>query len=329
MSKGYHVAITGITGVVGQEILDLLIEREFPIKELSVFASARSAGRKIDFKGQEVEVEELTENSLVPPIDIVFFAAGGDMSAKYSPAASEKGITVIDNSSHFRMDEDIKLIVPEVNGDTLTKDDHLIANPNCSTIQSVVPLKVLDDNYGLKRVIYNTYQAVSGAGAAGIKDLEEGTTDNFPFLITETAIPQIDDFTESGYTKEELKMIDESRKILGHDDLPVTATAIRVPIKNSHGVSINAELKKDVDLETLRQQIEDFPGLKLVDNPAKQEYPLQSEASGIDDILVGRLRHDFSMNNTINLWVVADNIRKGAALNSVQIAEYMVEHDLI
>lgn len=296
---------------------------------MSLFSSKRSAGTKVPFKGEELTIEELTEDSLKAPIQVAIFSAGGETSKKFAPIAAENGVIVIDNSSAWRMDEDIPLVVPEVNGDVLTNDNHIIANPNCSTIQSVVPLKPLQDNYGIKRVVYSTYQAVSGAGRAGIEDLENKTTKNFPYSINETVIPQIDVFLPNGNTKEEQKMIDETRKILRSPDLAVTATAVRVPIKTSHGVSINIELDKEFDIDQLRREIGEIEGVIIADSPESLEYPLQSVAENTDNVYVGRIRRDESVENGVNLFVVADNLRKGAATNSVQIAETLIKNNII
>lgn len=329
MNKKYHVAVVGASGVVGRKIVQVLEERQFPVSQLSLFASSRSAGKTIQFKGEDVTIQELTEDVLKAPIQIAIFSAGGETSKHYAPIASKNGVIVIDNSSAWRMDKDIPLVVPEVNADVLTKDNKLIANPNCSTIQSVVPLKPLQDNYGIKRVVYSTYQAVSGAGRDGISDLENGTRNTFPYEINKTVIPQIDVFLENGNTKEEQKMIDETRKILGKASLPVTATAVRVPIKTSHGVSINIELEKEFDIKQIRTEIGNIDGVILADNPEKLDYPLQSVAEETDNVYVGRIRRDESVKNGLNLFVVADNLRKGAATNSVQIAESLIKREII
>lgn len=329
MSKGYHIAVVGASGVVGQTIVEVLEEHQVPVSKLQLFASARSAGNTIPFNGEDVVIEELTETSLQAPIQIAIFSAGGETSRKYAPIAAANGVTVIDNSSAFRMDEDKKLIVPEINGKILTAEDKLIANPNCSTIQSVVPLAPIHEKYGIKRIVYNTYQAVSGAGRAGIEDLENNTTNNFPYPIVETVIPQIDVFEENGYTKEEEKMINETHKILGDDSIAITATAVRVPIKTSHAVSINIETEKPFDIDQVREEIAAFPGVIIVDDIKNNRYPLQNEAAGKDEVLVGRIRRDFSLENGLNMFVVADNLRKGAATNSVQIAEKVIELNLV
>ncbi|MDH6458578.1 aspartate-semialdehyde dehydrogenase [Fusobacterium sp. PH5-7] len=320
-----RIAIVGATGLVGKTFLKVLEERDFDITELYLFASKRSAGNKVIFKNKEYTVEELTEGSFDRNIDIALFSAGGDISKKFAPIAAEKGVLVVDNSSAWRMERGVPLVVPEVNPETAFKNSGIIANPNCSTIQCMLPLKVLEEKYGLKRVIYSTYQAVSGSGHKGIEDLENGLRGEepkiYPHPIVNNCLPHIDKFLENGYTKEEIKMIDETRKILGIPDLPVTATCVRVPVMNSHSVSITAELERDFDLEELKEALGNFAGMVLVDDVNSNEYPLASDATGQDKVLVGRVRRDFSTEKGINLWVVADNIRKGAATNAVQIAE--------
>lgn len=320
-----RIAIVGATGLVGKTFLKVLEERDFDITELYLFASKRSAGNKVIFKSKEYTVEELTESSFDRNIDIALFSAGGDISKKFAPIAAEKGVLVVDNSSAWRMESGVPLVVPEVNPETAFKNSGIIANPNCSTIQCMLPLKVLEEKYGLKRVIYSTYQAVSGSGHKGIEDLENGLRGEepktYPYPIVNNCLPHIDKFLENGYTKEEIKMIDETRKILGIPDLPVTATCVRVPVMNSHSVSITAELERDFDLEELKEALGNFAGMVLVDDVNSNEYPLASDATGQDKVLVGRVRRDFSTEKGINLWVVADNIRKGAATNAVQIAE--------
>lgn len=319
------IAIVGATGLVGRTFLKILEERELDITELYLFASKRSAGNKVIFKNKEYIVEELTENSFDRDIDIALFSAGGDISKKFAPIATEKGVLVVDNSSAWRMESGVPLVVPEVNPETAFKNNGIIANPNCSTIQCMLPLKVLEEKYGLKRVIYCTYQAVSGSGHKGVEDLENGLRGKepktYPHPIVNNCLPHIDKFLENGYTKEEIKMIDETRKILGIPALPVTATCVRVPVMNSHSVSITAELERDFDLEEVKEALGNFAGMVLVDDVNSNEYPLASDATGQDKVLVGRVRRDFSTEKGINLWVVADNIRKGAATNAVQIAE--------
>ncbi len=319
------VAIVGATGLVGRTFLKVLEERDLGITELYLFASKRSAGKEIVFRGKKYIVEELTENSFDRNIDVALFSAGGDISRQYAPIAAAKGVLVVDNSSAWRMAEEVPLVVPEVNGNQAFENHGIIANPNCSTIQCMLPLKVLAEKYGLRRVIYNTYQAVSGTGQKGVEDLENGLKGlepkTYPHQIVNNCLPHIDSFLDNGYTKEEMKMVNETRKILNLPELPVTATCVRVPVINSHSVSITAELEKDFDLEELKKALEDFEGIVLVDNPQSNVYPLASDATGQDKVLVGRVRRDFSTDRSVNLWVVADNIRKGAATNAVQIAE--------
>lgn len=319
------IAVLGATGNVGQMILEVLEERNFPVDELYVFSSERSAGDKITFNGKEYTLEALSKEAIEDKdIDIAFLAAGGDLSAEYAPIFAEKGTVCVDNSSHFRMDEEIPLVVPEINGNLVTKDKKLIANPNCSTIQSVMVLKPLE-NYGIKRVIYNTYQSVSGSGAGGIRDLEEGVCEQYPYNIQNNCLPHIDEFTDNGYTLEELKMINETKKILEDDSIEVTATTVRVPIFNGHAVSLNIEFEEDFDLDEVRDLLSDFPGIKLVDDLKNNKYPLAETVNGTDYVEVGRIRRDFSQPNTLNCWCTADNIRKGAATNTVQIAELLVK----
>lgn len=325
----YNIAIVGASGLVGGTFLKVLEERELPIKNLYLFASARSAGKEVIFKGKTLVIEELTEHSFDREIDIALFSAGGDISKKFAPIASEKGVIVVDNSSAWRMDENVPLVVPEVNPEDIFKNNGIIANPNCSTIQSVVPLKVIDELYGIKRVVYSTYQAVSGSGIKGIEDLQRGLKGEepktYPHPIVNNCLPHIDSFLENGYTKEEEKMINETRKILNKKNLPITATCVRVPVLNGHSISINVELEKDVNLEELRAKFRETKGIILEDDVKNNRYPLATEASGTDEVYVGRLRKDFSIEKGLNLWVVADNIRKGAATNAVQIAEILMK----
>ncbi|MGL4989389.1 MAG: aspartate-semialdehyde dehydrogenase [Cetobacterium sp.] len=326
----YNIAIVGATGLVGGTFLKVLEERDLPINKLYVFASARSAGKEIIFKGKKLIIEELTENSFDREIDIALFSAGGDISKKFAPIASEKGVIVIDNSSAWRMDKNVPLVVPEVNPEDIFKNNGIIANPNCSTIQSVVPLKVIDDLYTIKRVVYSTYQAVSGSGIKGIEDLENGLKGekpkNYPHPIVNNCLPHIDSFLENGYTKEEEKMINETRKILGKENLPITATCVRVPVVNGHSVSINIELEKEVNIEELKAKFREKDGIILEDDIQNNIYPLATLATGKDEVFIGRLRKDFSIQNGLNLWVVADNIRKGAATNAIQIAELLMKN---
>ena len=328
----YNVAIVGSTGNVGRKFLEILEERNFPIKNLYLFASKRSAGSYLNFKGQEYLVEETCEDTIKnKKIDIALFSAGGDTSLKFAPIFSSYGAVVIDNSSAWRMNKDVPLVVPEVNPEDLKDHNGIIANPNCSTIQAMVPLKALLDNYGIKRIVYSTYQAVSGAGMQGIKDLEDGLKGlepkKFPYPIAGNCLPHIDVFLENGYTKEEIKMIEETKKILHSNDLKITATTVRVPVLNSHSESINVELNSQFELQDIFKLFEQTEGLTVFDNVDKLKYPTALDVSGKDDVYVGRIRRDFSLDNGLNLWVVADNIRKGAALNAIQIAEVLIKNE--
>ncbi len=329
--KKYNIAIVGATGMVGRKFLQVLEERQLPVENYYLFASARSAGTKVTFMGREHVIEELTETCFDgKDIDIALFSAGGGISKQYAPIAVAKGIVVIDNSSAWRMEADVPLVVPEVNPQDILKHKGIISNPNCSTIQAVVALKPLHDRYRIKRVVYSTYQAVSGAGVAGYSDLERGVRgeqpQKFPYPIFANCLPHIDDFTESGYTKEEIKMIDETKKIFGDDSLRVTATTVRVPVFHGHSESINVEFEKDFDLEELKQTLAEGAGIVVVDDPANNSYPMPIDAEDKDDVFVGRIRRDHSVDNGVNLWVVADNIRKGAATNTVQIAQQLIHY---
>lgn len=331
--KKVNVAIVGATGMVGRTFLKVLEERNFPIDNLYLFSSARSAGSKVEFKGKEYTVEELNENSFDRDIQIALFSAGGSISEKYAPIAASKGVVVVDNSSAWRMDENVPLVVPEVNPEAVKEHKGIIANPNCSTIQAMVPLKPLNDKYNIKRIVYSTYQAVSGSGVKGTKDLEDGIKglENkfYPHPIAYNCLPHIDAFMDNGYTKEEMKMINETMKILNDYDLKITATTVRVPVVNGHSESINVEFEKDFDIEELKALLANSQGLELVDDIENNVYPTAFELSGRDEVFVGRVRRDFSVDNGINMWVVADNIRKGAATNTVQIAELLLKYDLV
>lgn len=329
--KEYKIAIVGATGLVGRTFLKVLEEKKLPVKEYVLFASKRSAGKKMSFMGKEYTVQELTDHSFDDGFDFALFSAGGSTSGKFAPIAAEHGCIVVDNSSFWRMHDDVPLVVPEVNIEDAKNNKGIIANPNCSTIQAMLPLKALDDKYGIKRVVYSTYQAVSGAGRYGLEDLEN--TDGskplkkFAHPIYNNCLPHIDDFTESGYTKEEIKMINETRKILHKPDLRVTATTVRVPVSNSHSESINVELENDFKMNELVDTLKSFPGIIVEDNPSKNVYPLAINATGHDEVFVGRIRRDDSVPYGVNLWVVADNIRKGAASNAVQIVEKLISND--
>lgn len=331
MNRKPNIAVVGATGVVGSTFLKVLEERDFPFENIYFMASSKSAGKKLPFKGKEYIVEELTENSFDKPIDIALFSAGGGTSAKFAPIAASKGVVVVDNSSQWRMDENVPLVVPEVNPQDIEWNKGIIANPNCSTIQAMVALKPLQDKYGIKRVIYSTYQAVSGSGVKGINDLKNGLEGNdeplqaYAHPIAGNCLPHIDVFTENGYTKEEMKMINETHKILGDDDIKVTATTVRVPVFDSHSESINIELEKPFEMEDIFELFRNAPGIVLQDDVANNVYPLALEAAGTDPVYVGRIRRDFSVDNGLNIWVVADNIRKGAATNAVQIAEELLK----
>lgn len=326
--KKVNLAVVGATGMVGRTFLKVLEERNLPIENFYVMASARSAGSKIEFNGKEYVVEELTENSFDKPIDIALFSAGGSTSAKFAPIAAEKGCIVIDNSAQWRMDPNVPLVVPEVNPEDIEWNKGIIANPNCSTIQAMVALKPLDDKYKIKRVVYSTYQAVSGAGVAGWNDLENGLKGEdpkkFPHQIANNCLPHIDVFMDNKYTKEEMKMIWETRKILHNDDLKVTATTVRVPVFDSHSESINVEFENPFELDELIEELRKAPGIVIEDDHENNVYPLALNAAGHDEVFVGRIRRDESVDNGVNLWVVADNIRKGAATNAVQIAQEII-----
>ncbi|MBP7248886.1 MAG: aspartate-semialdehyde dehydrogenase [Negativicutes bacterium] len=327
----YNVAVVGATGMVGRKMLEILEEYNFPVKSLSLFASARSAGEKVSWKNKDYTVETLNENSFDRPLDFAFFSAGGEISTTFAPIAEANGVIVIDNSSAWRMDPRIALIVPEVNFADLDLDKaKIIANPNCSTIQSVLPLKALAEKFTLKRVAYTTYQAVSGSGQKGIEDLKNGeqgvAPTNYFHQIYNNCFPHIDSFLEDGYTKEEQKMIDETKKILTLPDLPVTATCVRIPVLNGHSVAINVTLEQEPTIEELQEILGNFDGICLEDTPSANQYPMPLKANGTDLVWVGRIRKDQSLPNTYHIWSVADNIRKGAASNAVQIACRIIQN---
>ena len=337
--KNYKLAIVGATGVVGRTVLQVLQERNLPISKYVFFASKKSAGKTIHFMGKDSLVQELTESSFDEGFDYAIFSAGGSTSLKYAPIAVSKGCIVIDNSSAFRMEPDVPLVVPEVNPDVIKNHHGIIANPNCSTIQAMPVLKPLEDNYKIKRIIYSTYQAVSGAGQKGINDLENGIMnyvhynsletplEKFPHPIFNNCLPHIDVFLDNGYTKEEEKMINETRKILGRSDIKITATTVRVPVFNSHSESINVELENSFELSDIISLLKRSPNVVVQDDLIHNIYPLAANVSGNDEVFVGRIRRDFSIENGLNLWVVADNIRKGAATNAIQIVENLIELD--
>lgn len=327
--KKINLAVVGATGMVGRTFLKVLEEKQLPIENFYVMASARSAGSTLTFNGKDYVVEELTEHSFDKPIDIALFSAGGSTSEKFAPIAAAHGCIVVDNSAQWRYDPKVPLVVPEVNPEDIEWNNGIIANPNCSTIQAMLPLKALDDKYTIKRVIYSTYQAVSGGGLGGWKDLENTmkgeAPKKWPHPIYNNCLPHIDVFLENDYTKEEMKMIWETRKILHHPDMKVTATTVRVPVFNSHSESINVEFEKPFDIADVKKALADFPGIIVEDDPANNVYPLATEATGHDEVFVGRIRRDKSVENGLNMWVVADNIRKGAASNAVQIAELLIK----
>ena len=328
MKTNYKIAIVGSTGLVGRTVLKALEEKNFKNYTYFLFSSKKSAGSKIQFLGQNYIIQELTENTFKFKFDYAIFCAGGNVSKKFIPLAVESGCTIIDNSSVYRMNKDVPLVVPEVNPEKISENKGIIANPNCSTIQAIVALKPLDDRYKIKRIVYSTYQAVSGAGKAGIEDLENGikgiTPNKFPYPIFNNCIPHIDVFESDGYTKEEYKMINETRKILNKPLLPITATCVRVPVKNCHSESINVEFKTNFDIYDVKMLLQNSPGIVLVDDIDKNYYPLATKSDGYDDVFVGRIRRDFSVPFGINLWVVSVNLRKGAASNAVQILEKLL-----
>lgn len=328
MKTKYKIAIVGCTGLVGRTVLKVLEEKNFTNCTYILFASKKSAGTKLKFLGQNYVIQELTEDSFNVKFDYAIFCAGGSVSEKFVPIAVSHDCIVIDNSSIFRMNVNVPLVVPEVNPEKILENKGIISNPNCSTIQAVVALKPLDDKYKIKRIVYSTYQAVSGAGKTGLEDLENGINGiapkKFPYPIFNNCLPHIDVFMPDGYTKEEYKMIDETRKILNKPNLPITATTVRVPVKNCHSESINVEFKNNFNIYDVKILLQNSPGIVLVDDIEKNYYPLPSRANGYDDVFVGRIRRDFSVPYGINLWVVSDNLRKGSATNAVQILEKLI-----
>jgi len=335
MSRTYRVAVVGATGAVGQQMVQCLEERRFPVGELRLLASERSLGRYLTYKNREIPVDVLTRDSF-QGIDLALFSAGGSVSKEFAPIAAAAGAVVIDNSSAWRMDPEVPLVVPEVNPQdiALYKNKGIIANPNCSTIQMVVVLKPLHDAARIKRVVVSTYQAVSGTGQKAVEELadqvralfnnQELPRKVYPHRIAFNCFPHIDVFLENGYTKEEMKMVNETRKIMGDDSIRVTATTVRVPIFYGHSESVNIETERKLTPEEARAILSQAPGVKVVDDPANNRYPMPLEAAGQDLTLVGRIREDFSIDHGLNLWIVADNIRKGAATNAVQIAEILI-----
>lgn len=327
--KRYNVAVVGATGMVGTKFLQVLSEKKLPVDNYYLFASAKSAGKKVEFLGKEYTIIELKEENIVDKkIDYALFSAGGSVSKEYAPIFASHGAVVIDNSSQWRTDPNVPLVVPEVNAEAAKNHHGIIANPNCSTIQAMLPLKALHDKYKIKRIVYSTYQAVSGAGVAGYNDLvtqaKEGETKKFPYPIFGNVIPQIDVFLPDGYTKEEEKMIFETKKILNDYDLKVTATTVRVPVRHGHSESINIEFFNPCTLEGIKDAIRNMKDVVLVDDIEKGLYPMPIYAEDKDEVFVGRVRIDPTVESGCNIWVVADNIRKGAATNAVQIMEYLM-----
>ncbi|MDA8126100.1 MAG: aspartate-semialdehyde dehydrogenase [Deltaproteobacteria bacterium] len=337
--KNYHVAVVGATGAVGNEMIKVLEERNFPVGKLTLLASERSLGKELSFKGRSLPVEVLTESSF-RGVEIGLFSAGGSISEKFGPVAAAAGCVVIDNTNAFRMTPEVPLVVPEVNPEAigLYKNKGIIANPNCSTIQMVVALKPIHDAAKIKRIVVSTYQAVSGTGKKAIEELalqtrallsgQDPVTKVYPHRIAFNCLPQIDVFMENGYTKEEMKMVRETKKIMNDPGIAVTATTVRVPVFFAHSESVNIETERKITPDEVRKLLAAAPGVRVVDNPAEKLYPMAIDAAGQDATLVGRIREDESIPNGINMWVVADNIRKGAALNAVQIAEILIQKHL-
>lgn len=331
----YNVAIAGATGAVGQEMMEILKERNFPLGELRLLASERSAGKELEFDGSKIEIQELNENSF-DNIDIALFSAGSSRSKEFAAAAASAGAIVVDNSSAFRMDEDVPLVIPEINPKAVAgyKNKGIVANPNCTTAVTVMALKPLHDLGTIKRVIASSYQAVSGAGAQAIEELknqtlawansEEIKPNAFPYQIAFNLLPQIDSFVDNGYTKEEMKLHNETRKILEDSDMALTATTVRVPVFRAHSVAVNIETEKKITVEEAKQALSSFPGVSVVDEPGELKYPMPIDVAGKDDCIVGRIREDYTVENGLSFWVVGDQLRKGAALNAVQIAELLI-----
>lgn len=327
------VAVVGATGMVGRVMIKILEDRKFPISEFIAVASAKSIGQKVMYNNQPYEIISM-EDAIEQRPDIAIFSAGGSTSLEFAPKFAAAGTTVIDNSSAWRMHEDIKLIVPEINASQLTAEDKIIANPNCSTIQLVMALKPLHDKYGVKRCVVSTYQSITGTGVKAVEQLRNELAGvkgemAYPYPIHKNAIPHCDVFEDNGYTKEELKLTREPQKILDDPSIAFTATAVRIPVVGGHSESVNVEFKKDFDLQEVREILSNFKGVTVQDNPDVNTYPMPIYAQGKDDVFVGRIRRDHSQPNTLNCWIVSDNLRKGAATNAVQIAEYLVENKLI
>ena len=327
------VAVVGATGMVGQVMLNVLAERNFPLTELIPVASERSVGKQIDYQGKAYTVVGLEQAVALQP-DLALFSAGGATSLEWAPKFAAVGTTVIDNSSAWRMDPDKKLIVPEINAHELTKEDKIIANPNCSTIQMVVALGPLQEKFGIKRLVISTYQSITGTGVAAVQQLENEYQNKqgemaYPYPIHRNALPHCDVFLDNDYTKEEMKLVNETHKILGDDSIGVTATAIRIPVVGGHSESVNVELRAASSVAEIQQLLHSSPGVVVQDNPATNTYPMPLYAEGKNEVFVGRIRQDFSQENTFNLWIVSDNLRKGAATNTIQIAEYLIANALL
>ena len=338
--KFMKVAVVGATGLVGSKMLQVLAERNFPVSEIIPVASERSVGKEVEFNGKKYKVVSMSDGIAAKP-DVAIFSAGGGTSLEWAPKFAEAGITVIDNSSAWRMDPTKKLVVPEINADVLTKNDKIIANPNCSTIQMVVALNPLHKKYNIKRIVVSTYQSVTGTGKKAVDQLKaereqqvKGVnggeyTMAYKYPIDLNAIPQIDVFLENGYTKEEMKMVNETKKIMRDDSIRVTATTVRIPVMGGHSESVNIEFENEFDIEEVKRLLCKAPGLVVVDDPANQKYPMPMDAHEKDEVFVGRLRRDETQPKTLNMWIVSDNLRKGAATNAVQIAEYLRDKSLI
>ena len=328
-----RVAVVGVTGMVGNVMLEVLAEHNFPVTELIPVASEKSVGKKIVFKGTEYTVIGLQQAVSLKP-DVALFSAGASVSKEWAPKFAQVGTTVVDNSSAWRMDPTKKLVIPEINADVLTKDDKIIANPNCSTIQMLIALAPLQRKYGIKRVVVSTYQSITGTGVKAVRQLEneykgEKGEMAYHYQIHRNAIPHCGVFEENGYTKEEMKLVRETKKILRDDSIAVTATAVRIPVVGGHSEAVNVELKTDFDINEVRTLLAQSAGIKVQDNTETNTYPMPLYAHGKDDVFVGRIRRDESQPNTLNLWVVADNLRKGAATNTIQIAEYLIKNKLL
>lgn len=331
--QNMKVAVVGATGLVGTKMLQVLAERNFPVTELLPVASEKSVGKEVDFKGKKYKVVSMTDAIAAKPA-VALFSAGGSTSLEWAPKFAAAGITVIDNSSAWRMDATKKLVVPEINADALTREDKIIANPNCSTIQMVVALNPLHKKYGVKRIVVSTYQSVTGTGVKAVNQLmneRKGVQGDmaYKYPIDLNVIPQIDVFLDNGYTKEEMKMVNETKKIMRDDSIRVTSTTVRIPVMGGHSESANVEFAKDFDLNEVKSLLASAPGVVVVDDPANAQYPMPMDAHEKDEVFVGRLRRDDTQPNTLNMWIVSDNLRKGAATNAVQIAEYLVSKNLL